>query len=178
MRGQFSFPLVAGLAVMLQTIAGCSSDNGQAPLASNSCTTPPCATPHLVSGGIPAIDASALGCFIEPTSHQMLCARLDGCDFLLDNTLFPHCGFALSSGGLDFECVCETGGRAVLQRSTNARSRVCPIVAITTCEDVLNAVLHLGSADMICNAPLATAIGASNCSEASITESDAGSAAN
>ena len=120
MEGHF-FRFVAGFVVAVHAVVACSSGESHPPLASNACTTPPCSTPNLVSGGptgtggsssldaaAPAVDASSLACFTEPTSGLVLCARTPGCDFLLDRSLFPNCGFIPSSTGLDLECVCQT----------------------------------------------------------------------
>src|SRR5579871_1045672 len=60
MRGHF-FPFVAGFVGAVHAVAACSSDNGHAPFASNTCTEPPCATPNLVSGGPPKGNGGAGG---------------------------------------------------------------------------------------------------------------------
>ena len=178
MRGR-TFPFLAGFALALHAVAACSSEDGKAPLASNACTTPPCSTPNLVSGGVATADASALGCFIEPMSGLVLCANVPGCNFALDRALFPDCGFIPSSTGLDLECVCRVASTAGSQTSTSSGALVCPIVVTPTCEAVPNAVLHVGSEQVVCNGPSTATTVASRCRQpSSILQSGAGGSVN
>jgi hypothetical protein len=191
MRGHF-FPFVAGFAVVVHAVAACSSDNGHAPFASNACTQPPCSTTNLVSGGAPkgtggagaidagpVVDASALGCFTEPTSGLVLCARTPGCNFVLDRTSFPNCGFISSSTGLDLECICQQAPSTTTQPSTTFGPQVCPIIAMATCDAIPSAVRNTVSQDAICNNPPTATMGTSNCRDPnSIVQSGAGGTAN
>ncbi|HVW29660.1 MAG TPA: hypothetical protein VHC69_30060 [Polyangiaceae bacterium] len=170
---------------------GCSSDNGHPPFASDSCVTPPCGTPNLVSGGptgsggassldggLVTTDASVQGCFVEPTSGLVLCAKASGCDFVLDRTNFPDCGFITSSSGLDLECICQQAPATATQPTTSLGPQVCPIIAMATCAAIPNAVLTTGSETMVCNSPPTATLGTSNCRDPnSIVQSGAGGTA-
>jgi hypothetical protein len=191
MEGHF-FRFVAGFVVAVHAVVACSSGESHPPLASNACTTPPCSTPNLVSGGptgtggsssldaaAPAVDASSLACFTEPTSGLVLCARTPGCDFLLDRSLFPNCGFIPSSTGLDLECVCQTAAASTSQPSTTFGPQVCPIIAMATCDGVIAAVRNTPNQDAICNSPPTATMGTSNCRDPnSIVQSGTGGTAN
>lgn len=190
MRGLF-FPFVAGLAVVVHAVAACSSDNGHPPFVGSACTQPPCSTPNLVSSGPmgtggsggtdagPVVDASALACFTEPTSGLVLCARAPGCNFMLDRTRFPNCGFISSSTGLDLECVCQQAPATTTQPSTTFGPQVCPIIAMATCGAIPAAVANTVSQDAICSNPPTATMGTSNCRDPnSIVQSGAGGTAN
>jgi hypothetical protein len=190
MRG-LSFSFVAGFAVAVHVAAGCSSDNGHPPFASDSCVTPPCSTPNLVAGGPTGAggttsldggiitDASVQGCFVEPTSGLVLCAKTAGCDYVLDRTNFPDCGFIASSTGLDLECVCQQAPATATTATTTVGPQVCPIIAMADCSAIANAVANTGSETNVCINPPTATIGTSNCRDPNtIVQSGAGGTAN
>jgi hypothetical protein len=191
MRGLF-FPFVAGFIVSVHAVAACSSDNSHPPFVGNACTQPPCSTTNLVSGSkgtggtgatdagtVVVADASALGCFTEPTSGLVLCQRAPGCSFVLDRALFPNCGFISSSTGLDLECVCQQAPATTSQPSTTFGPQVCPIIAMATCDAIPAAVRNTANQDAICNNPPTATMGTSNCRDPnSIVQSGAGGTAN